>query len=334
MFASGIFIDSFSPKDEMQTNCMVNAIKAFKCNIVIVVDDKRLELSIQHKLKNSDCDTLVLFISKPQGVTNSQTDADHLYSQYFRGKNYDLMQRKEKLEERVREIKLDVDKQSKNDLERSHNINSMNQMNAAAHQMDAEMFLLDLKRNINEFQTQDIRIALEPPPTTALSSSLPGVINNEGTYKIFEIKCNIIPLHALPADAKEPRLDTEFERIQPAKLFLDVNKKESYKRRIAAVMLPRDAEEIASLENQMQLDKTDPFLEQKYNECLKKCICLELVQIKGFHETLAGPLPDEDSGTTLMTQTRQTQKFLEVTTTMSNQAITENKLSSNILFIG
>ena len=46
MFASGIFIDSFSPKDEMQTNCMVNAIKAFKCNIVIVVDDKRLELSI------------------------------------------------------------------------------------------------------------------------------------------------------------------------------------------------------------------------------------------------------------------------------------------------
>ena len=173
---------------------------------------------------------------------------------------------------------------------------------------------------------------------TALSSSLPGVINNESTYKIFEIKCNIIPLSALPADAKEPRLDTEFERIQPEKLFKDVNKKESYKRRIAAVMLPRDAEEIANLENQMQLDKTDPFLEQKYTDCLKKCICLELVQIKGFHETQAGPLPDAENGSAtnaaLMTQTRQTQKFLEVTTTMSNQAIAENKLSSNILFIG
>ena len=62
MYASGIFIDSFSPKDEMQTNCMVNAIKAFKCNIVIVVDDKRLELSIKDKLKSSDSETLVLFI--------------------------------------------------------------------------------------------------------------------------------------------------------------------------------------------------------------------------------------------------------------------------------
>lgn len=143
--------------------------------------------------------------------------------------------------------------------------------------MDTEMFLLDLKRNINEFQTQDIRIALEPPPTTALSSSLPGVINNESTYKIFEIICNVIPRSALPADAKEDRLDTEFKRINPTKLFQDSNQKESYRNRIAGVMQPRDTEELANLENQMQLDKTDPFLEQKYNECLKKCVCLELV---------------------------------------------------------
>lgn len=47
MFASGTFVNSFSPKSEKETQCIVNAIKAFKSKIVIVLDDKRLELMLQ-----------------------------------------------------------------------------------------------------------------------------------------------------------------------------------------------------------------------------------------------------------------------------------------------
>jgi len=42
MFASGIFIDSFTPKTEKENQCIVNAIKAFKANIVIVLDNNHL----------------------------------------------------------------------------------------------------------------------------------------------------------------------------------------------------------------------------------------------------------------------------------------------------
>ena len=48
-------------------------------------------------------------------------------------------------------------------------------------------------------------------------------------------------------------------------------------------MLPKDLEEIKKIENQMQLDKNDMLgLKQEYDQCLKKCVCLELVQIKEF----------------------------------------------------
>lgn len=41
MFASGMFVNSFSPKNEMESQCIVKAIKAFRANIIIVMDDKR-----------------------------------------------------------------------------------------------------------------------------------------------------------------------------------------------------------------------------------------------------------------------------------------------------
>jgi hypothetical protein len=59
---------------------------------------------------------------------------------------------------------------------------------------DEEIFLLDFKRSLNEFQTQDLRISLDD-------------------YKIYEIKCIEIPITALPAGAKCPRYDTEFDKI-------------------------------------------------------------------------------------------------------------------------
>ena len=56
--------------------------------------------------------------------------------------------------------------------------------------------MLDLQRNINEFKTHPIFISMDD-------------------LKIFEVKCNIIPVAELPVGAKEDRLDTEFDRINP-----------------------------------------------------------------------------------------------------------------------
>ncbi len=35
-----------------------------------------------------------------------------MFQEYFRGKNYELMQKKEKLIEKIKDIKIDVDKQA------------------------------------------------------------------------------------------------------------------------------------------------------------------------------------------------------------------------------
>ena len=42
-------------------------------------------------------------------------------------------------------------------------------------------------------------------------------------------------------------------------------------------MLPRDIQEIQKIENRMQLSKNDMSLKQEYENCLQKCICVELV---------------------------------------------------------
>ena len=115
MFASGTFINSFAPKTEMENMCIWNAIKEFKCNYVIVVDDMRQKLFLQDKIREDpdlfrEAATQIIFINKPQGVTSNQTDAYFLYQEYFRGKNYELMQHKEQILQKINNIKFDVDK--------------------------------------------------------------------------------------------------------------------------------------------------------------------------------------------------------------------------------
>ena len=75
MFASGTFINSF-PKTEKESQCIMNAIKAFKTNIVIVVEDRLLEQNLQKKLKEDtsfmrDNNTIIVFMSKPQDVASN-----------------------------------------------------------------------------------------------------------------------------------------------------------------------------------------------------------------------------------------------------------------------
>ena len=134
------------------------------------------------------------------------------------------------------------------------------------------MLKLDMLRNINDFPTdlQDIRINLEE-------------------YKVFEIIKYTTPISHLPAGATEPRLDTEIERINhktPESQF------SSYKNRIAGVMIPKDPEQMQKIETKMALNKLDHALKDEYQECLKKCVCLELVQISNFHMTKQG---DDDN---------------------------------------
>jgi len=65
--------------------------------------------------------------------------------------------------------------------------------------------------------------------------------------KIFEVKCNTVPVSELPVGAKEARLDTEFDKINPQNKSLD-DLKNSFKYRIAGVMMPRDPENMEKLE--------------------------------------------------------------------------------------
>jgi hypothetical protein len=57
---------------------------------------------------------------------------------------------------------------------------------------------------------------------------------------------------------------------------------QNFKFRIAGVMLPKDVTEFQKIENRLTLNKNDMDLKQEYEECLKRCLCLELVQIKDF----------------------------------------------------
>lgn len=78
MYASGIFIDSFSPSVE-ESMSIINAIKAFKANLIIVSDHKVLEMRINSWLnENKDFQmvnqTQVIHLNTPQEVDMNKAD--------------------------------------------------------------------------------------------------------------------------------------------------------------------------------------------------------------------------------------------------------------------
>ena len=84
MFGSGMFINGFTPTQDVDKKALISAIKSFNANIVIVVDDQNLEDKIRKNLSN-DTDfmnrngTHVVYINKPNGVVNKQPDPYKLY---------------------------------------------------------------------------------------------------------------------------------------------------------------------------------------------------------------------------------------------------------------
>ena len=160
--------------------------------------------------------------------------------------------------------------------------------------------------------------------------------------KIFEIKCNKIPISALPAGTKEPRLLTEFVKINPNHPNIK-SLMANFKFRTAGVMHPRDLQELQKIENRLQLNKNDMGLKQEYEECLKKCVCLELVQIKDFISNHGeASQPDGYSAADQTAQAMPTgpssgnssSMFLEMRTRRTGSSASINKLSSQILFVG
>lgn len=59
--------------------------------------------------------TQIVFLNKPQGVTSNQADSYSLFQEYFRGKNYELIQRKDHLESKIKGIKAEVDETNRGD---------------------------------------------------------------------------------------------------------------------------------------------------------------------------------------------------------------------------
>ena len=106
---------------------------------------------------------------------------------------------------------------------------------------DSELFMIDLKRNINEFQTQDIQISMDE-------------------YKIFKIECNRLEKSQLPVGASGPKQIIKFEKIDPRNANIDDQMSE-HKFKIAGVMMPRDLEKFKKIENLMALNKNDLSLE-------------------------------------------------------------------------
>jgi len=117
MFASGTFVNSF-PKTDSQSQCTLHAIKAFKANVVIVVDDTYQQIILQQKLKEDvqfmrENDTIIVFLNKPQGVNaGRQTDCYSLYQEYFLGKNCELLAHKELYMFKIKQIKIDSEQQA------------------------------------------------------------------------------------------------------------------------------------------------------------------------------------------------------------------------------
>lgn len=116
MFASGTFVNSFSPKSDREKKCVISAIEAFKPNIIIVVDDKLQEITLKSWLSDDkqfefmrNNNTQIIHLNKSQGVVNNQNDSFQLFQEYFRGKNFELIQKKDQLMAKIQDIKRDVD---------------------------------------------------------------------------------------------------------------------------------------------------------------------------------------------------------------------------------
>ena len=90
-------------------------------------------------------------------------------------------------------------------------------------------------------------------------------------------------------------------------------------------MMPQDPEKMAKIETKMALNKNDMTLKNEFEDCLKKCVCLELVQIKDFHMSKQGE--DENQISSMVGDGQKgkvAQKHIEIRTCRGSNGTTEN----------
>mmetsp|Transcript_9800 Transcript_9800/g.16504 ORF Transcript_9800/g.16504 Transcript_9800/m.16504 type:complete len:435 (+) Transcript_9800:264-1568(+) len=249
MFGSGMVIDGFSPdsSNDAQKNdifkSLVQAIKRFRSNIVIVLDERILENDIRSELQRDAAyfehvRPLIIPLKRSAGVKVIQSDMQHLFKEYFRGKNYRFIDQKDRIIQRVADIKANVDAHAEQAWKYGTNVFISQSENVQPHlanmqrqqnqlpKFDAKTLELSLFKHINKFMVQEMKIPLKD-------------------LKIFEIKYNMKRLCDLPANAVGPSLKTEFEQVNSYTLE-QLNK---FKGRIAGVMRPKDMALIERIEN-------------------------------------------------------------------------------------
>ncbi len=52
LFASGCIINAFTPQDRRDTETLIESIRAFKVDIVLVVDNEKLENDVRNYIRN------------------------------------------------------------------------------------------------------------------------------------------------------------------------------------------------------------------------------------------------------------------------------------------
>ena len=104
--------------------------------------------------------------------------------------------------------------------------------------------------------------------------------------------------------------------------------------KVAGVMYPKNLGEFLTIEDRLLLNKNDFTLKQEFEECLKKCVCLELVQIKDFVSNQESAGQEAIMEATAGGSGSNNTSYLELRTRRTGSSSMHSKLSSNILFLG
>ena len=85
MFASGTIINGFTPDTKQQTDTLMNAIEQFRCGVVLVIDNERLERDIQNRLaqRGKQSDVVVVKVPKSQGISSMRQTAEEQENSLF-----------------------------------------------------------------------------------------------------------------------------------------------------------------------------------------------------------------------------------------------------------
>ena len=91
-----------------ETETLVKAIREFDVGVVLVIDDERLEDAIAKKLQSTQSGVKIIRVPKSSGISASRQSAEEVerelfneFTDYFRGKHYQVFSKNEKKREEL-----------------------------------------------------------------------------------------------------------------------------------------------------------------------------------------------------------------------------------------